>query len=103
MLNRTIAPSIKDAIEFNLKLKPYEKFVLDNGVEVYSVDAGVEDVLQLELVFYAGNNFETQNTVASASNYMLKAGTSNKTAFQIHEHFEYFGSFCKRGCSNEFA
>src|SRR5204863_5223080 len=36
-------------------------------------------------------------------NYMLKAGTSNKTAFQIHEHFEYFGSFCKRGCSNEFA
>jgi zinc protease len=101
MLDRTIAPPIKDAVEFNLLLKPYEKFVLDNGVEVYAVDAGVEEVLQLELVFYAGNCFETQNALATATNYMLKTGTSSKTAFQLNEHFEYYGSFCKRASYNE--
>jgi zinc protease len=101
MLDRTITPPIKDAIEFNLLLKPYEKFVLDNGVEVYAVDAGVEEVLQLELVFYAGNCFETQNALAAATNYMLKTGTSTKTAFQLNEHFEYYGSFCKRASYNE--
>ncbi|UAY52154.1 M16 family metallopeptidase [Ferruginibacter albus] len=103
MIDRTIAPSIKDAVEFDLKLKPYEKFVLDNGVEVYAVDAGVQEVLQLELVLYAGNSFETQNAVATATNYMLKSGTSGKTAFQLNEHFEYYGSFCKRACYNETA
>src|SRR5579871_3229230 len=97
-LDRTIAPPIKDAIEFDLQLKPYEKLVLDNGVEVYAVDAGVEEVLQFEIVFYAGNSFETQNAVATATSYGLKSGTSTKTAFQINEHFEYYGSFCKRGC-----
>jgi zinc protease len=34
---------------------------------------------------------------------MLKTGTSTKTAFQLNEHFEYYGSFCKRGCANETA
>ena len=103
MIDRTIAPPIKDAIEFDLKLKAYKKFVLDNGVEVYAVEAGVEEVLQVELVFSAGNSFETQNAVATATNYGLKSGTSAKTAFQLNEHFEYYGSFCKRGCAHETA
>ena len=103
MIDRTISPVIKDAIEFNLTLKPYEKFVLDNGVEVYAINAGAEDVLQLEMVFYAGNNFETENGVAAATNYMLRNGTSSKTAFQINEHFEYYGAYCNRTCYNETA
>lgn len=103
MLNRTEAPHIKDAIEFDLKLKPYESFKLDNGVPVYTVDAGAEDVLQLELVFYAGNWFEQQKSVAAATNYLLKNGTKNKTAFQLNEEFEYFGAYCSRSCYNETA
>ena len=103
MLNRTIAPNIKDAIEFDLHLKPYEKFILDNGVEVYAIDAGAQDVLQLEMVFNAGNSYETNNGVAAATSYMLKNGTSKKTAFEINEHFEYYGGYCNRGCQNETA
>ncbi len=103
MLNRTIAPPIKDAVHFNLQLKPYEHFTLDNGVPVYAVDGGVEDVLQLELVFYAGNWFEQQHLVASATNSLIKNGTVNKTAFEINEHFEYHGAFFNKSCYNETA
>jgi zinc protease len=103
MLNRSIAPHIKDAIEFDLQLKPYEKFVLDNGVEVYAINAGAEEVLQIEMVFFAGNNFETKNSVAATTNYLLKNGTSSKNAFQINDHFDYYGSYCTRACQNETA
>ncbi|MEO6731850.1 MAG: pitrilysin family protein [Ferruginibacter sp.] len=103
MIDRAKTPLIKDAIEFNLQLKPYEKFVLDNGVEVYAINAGAQDVLQIELVFFAGNSYETQNGVAAAANYMLRNGTSTKTAFQINEHFEYYGAYCNRTCYNETA
>ena len=102
-MNRSTAPKIKDAIEFNLQLKPYEHFTLDNGVPVYTIDAGAEDVLQLELVFYAGNWFEQQKSVAAATNYLLKNGTSKKTAFQLNEEFEYYGAYCNRTCYNETA
>lgn len=103
MINRTIAPPIKDAIDFNLHLKPYEKYSLDNGVDVYAVDAGTEEVIQLEVVFYAGNWYEEQNLVAATTNFLLKNGTSSKTAFQINEHFEYYGSYLNRSCYNETA
>ncbi len=101
MLNRIQAPIIKDATEFDLKLKPYEKYVLDNGVEVYAVNAGTQEVMSVELVFKAGNWYEQQNNVAAATNYLIKNGTSNKTAFQLNEHFDYYGSHLSRGCYNE--
>lgn len=103
MLNRTEAPAIKDAIEFNLQLKPYEHVVLDNGVEVFAIDAGAQDVLQMEWVFYAGNSTESQAGVAAATNFMLKNGTTTKSAFDINEHFDYYGAYCQRACYNETA
>jgi len=103
MLNRTQPPLIKDAIEFDLQLKNYDKYVLSNGVEVYAIDAGAEDVLQMECVFFAGNTFENQNMVAAATNYLLKNGTSTKSAFQINEHFDFYGAYCNRTCHHETA
>jgi predicted Zn-dependent peptidase len=103
MIDRTSAPLIKDAIEFDLKLKPYQKMVLNNGVEVYAINAGEQELLQLEIVFYAGNSYEANKGVALATNFMLKNGTSTKTAFQINEHFEYYGAYCNRYCYNETA
>ena len=102
-LNRKLPPLIKDAIEFDLKLKPYEKHVLNNGTEVFVIDAGAEEVLQLEWVFYAGNWFENKNLVAASTNFLLKNGTSKKNAFQLNEHFEYYGSYLNRSCYNETA
>ena len=103
MIDRTSAPLIKDAIDFDLKLKPYQKMVLNNGVEVYAINAGEQELLQLEIVFYAGNSYEANKGVALATNFMLKNGTSTKTAFQINEHFEYYGAYCNRSCYNETA
>jgi len=103
MLNRKESPFIKDAVEFNLQLKPYQKYTLDNGVPVYAIDAGAQEVVQIELVFYAGNWFEEQKSVAAATNYLLKNGTSGKTAFEINEEFEYYGAYCNRSCFNETA
>lgn len=102
-MNRKLAPAIKDAIEFNLHLKPYQQFILDNGVPVYAIDAGAQEVVQVEMVFYAGNWFEQQNNVAAATNYLLKNGTSNKSAFQLNEEFEYYGAYLKRACYSETA
>ena len=101
MLNRSIAPPITDAVNFHLELKPYEKFTLDNGVPVYAINAGAEEVMSVEIIFFAGNSFEEKNVVAAATNFLLKNGTSKKKAFQINEHFEYYGSFLNRACYNE--
>ncbi len=101
MPDRKQAPGIVDAVNFDLKLKPAERYTLDNGVEVYAVNAGAEEVLSFEWIFYAGNWFEEKNLVAATSNFLLRNGTSSRTAFQINEHFEYYGSYLNRACYNE--
>ena len=103
MLERTKAPEIVDAVNFNLHLKPYKKFTLKNGVDVYTVEAGAEEVMSIEWVYYAGNWYEDKNLVAATTNLMLKNGTSAKTAFQVNEHFEYYGSYLNRSCHSETA
>ncbi|MBI1342069.1 MAG: insulinase family protein [Terrimonas sp.] len=101
MINRKAPPAIIDATDFQLTLKPAEKYTLDNGVEVYAVHAGSQEVMMVEWVFFAGNSYEEKNLVAAATNGLIKNGTSVKTAFQINEHFEYYGSHLNRSCYNE--
>lgn len=102
-LDRTIAPPIKDAIEFDIALKPYEKFFLSNGAPVYYINDGAEEVTMIEWVFNAGNSFENKNMVAAATNFLVRNGTTKKTAFEINEHFEYYGAYLNRSSQNETA
>lgn len=103
MQNRTVAPVIKEPVEFDVKLPPYEKTILSNGIEVYSVNMGAEEVVLVNWVFCAGNWYEEKKAVASATNFLLKNGTTQKTAFQLNEHFEYYGSHLSRACYSEMA
>ena len=103
MLDRTIPPEIKDAVDFNVQLKQTENYILDNGVPVYSINAGAQELTMIELIFYAGNWYEEQNIVAATTNHLLKNGTSKKSAFEINEHFEYYGAYLNRNCYNEVA
>ncbi|MFY7652176.1 MAG: M16 family metallopeptidase [Chitinophagaceae bacterium] len=102
-MNRLQAPPIVDAVEFDLKLKPYDFYTLDNGIPVYAVNAGAQDVVMVEWVFNAGNWYEEKNIVAATTNFLLKNGTKQKNAFAINEHFEWHGAHINRHCYNETA
>jgi zinc protease len=103
MLDRSVAPPIVDAVNFNLQLQPYQKYILKNGVEVYTVNAGTEDVMMVEWVFDAGNWYESKNLQAAVTNHLLKNGTSKKSAYDINEHFDYYGAYLSRACHAETA
>jgi zinc protease len=103
MLNRTIAPVIKDPVEFDIQLPQCAKYTLSNGVEVFALDMGTEDTLMVEWVFHAGNWYEDKKAIATATNFLLKNGTAAKNAFAINEHFEYYGAYLNRNCFSESA
>ena len=103
MVIRSIAPPIKDPVDFKIVLPPSRQISLSNGVEVYIVEANAEETVMFNWVFYAGNSYENKNTVAAATNYLLKNGTSRMTAFDIHEHFDFYGAYLNRSAYNETA
>ena len=102
-IDRSVTPPIVDAIHLNISLPMYEKHVLSNGVESYLFNMGTQDTMMVNWIFDAGNWFEEKNLVASATNHMLKNGTTSRNAFAINEHFEFYGSYLNRNCYHETA
>src|SRR5579872_6461834 len=102
-LNRSIPPPIKDAKEFELELPPYTRHTLSNGVEWYAIDLGKVDAMMVSWIFDAGNCYEPGNGIAAAVNSLLKNGTTGRKAFDISEHFDYYGAYLNRACHHETA
>ncbi len=102
-LNRKIAPPIHDAVEFDYVLPPINLEHLDNGLPLYWLNAGVQDVVAIDWIFPAGIWFEKKPSVANAVAGLLKNGTSKRTAHEIHEALEFYGANLKTGASNDFA
>lgn len=103
MPDRTIAPEIHDAIEFDYKLPPIHEEKLDNHIPVYWLDAGTQDVVQVDWVFPAGLWYEQKPSVAQATATLLKNGTSRYSAGQISEALEFYGAQLKTAASNDYA
>ncbi|MCF8448970.1 MAG: insulinase family protein [Taibaiella sp.] len=100
-IDRTIVPDIHDAVEFDYKLPGVNAEKLDNGLPLYWLDAGVQDVVQIDWVFPAGLWYEQKASVAHATAGLFKSGTSRYTSEQIHEALEFYGAQLKVNAGND--
>lgn len=103
LTDRTVAPAMHDAVEFDYKLPGINKETLDNGLPLYWLNAGVQDVVQIDWIFPAGLWYEQKPSVAHAVAGLLKSGTSKYTSVQIHEALEFYGAQLKVAAGNDYA
>ena len=68
-------------------------FRLDNNIDVYTIEAGSEDLMKLEFIFDAGQTSEKIPLVSSATNIMLTEGTENYSADSLNHTFDFYGTF----------
>ena len=90
MPNRSIAPLI--SAPGNICLPEVEIYRLDNGIPVYEINAGTQEVLKLEVIVDAGRAFEQKANIGKATMNQLKEGTKQFTAPQIAQKLDYHGS-----------
>lgn len=65
---------------------------LSNGVEVFFVSGGSQEVLKLELIFFAGRWYEIQYGSSHFSGNLLTKGTKSKNSYQIAQLFDRYGA-----------
>jgi predicted Zn-dependent peptidase len=94
-LDRKIAPIIHDAIAFDYVLPPIKAEKLNNGIPFYWLNAGVQDVVQVDWVFPAGLWYEEKEAISQAVAGQLKNGTSKRSAAEINEALEFYGANLK--------
>jgi zinc protease len=66
---------------------------LRNGIPVWLIDAGSEDVLRLEIVVRAGQITEELPLLSSTTLMMLNEGTENHSAEEFNTLLDFHGAF----------
>lgn len=102
MINRKETPPIHDAISFDYHLQPVQKEIFQNNVPIWWLNAGTQDVIQLDWVFHAGLWHEQQTAVAQSVASLLRNGTTSKSALEINEAIEYYGASLKVSPNNDY-
>ncbi len=91
MLNRTLAPESKhiDEIHFIEPLKQQ----LDNGISVFTVNAGKQELVRIEFIFENVNWNPSRPLEAISASHLISNGTPELTAREIADQVDYYGAF----------
>lgn len=90
MLDRTTAPDFVKSNTFNL-IEPDRKR-LSNGMDVFFIYGGSQDVLKIELLFKAGRWYESKWGVSYFTSHQLSKGTQSKSSYDIAQLFDRYGA-----------
>lgn len=101
MLNRTAAPAFH-AIE-HIDIPQAQISQLNNGIKVYTINSGSQELVKLEFIFKAGMYYQAHPLIASCTNNLIETGSSKYTANQISERIDYYGGFLELETGQDFA
>lgn len=91
MINRNNPPAT--SLVAPLPFLMPEKLVLSNGVPVYLVNGGTQEIIRIEMLFEAGGYNEHKPLVAQSTANLLISGTKTKNQATISETLDFFGSY----------
>lgn len=99
MIDRAQAPAFGQVEKIELlRAKP---IVLANGLKVFSIDGGEQDLVRIEFIF-ANIAYDPKNPLqAFACNTMLNDGTSELSSTEIADRVDYYGSFLQTDYTND--
>ncbi len=100
MLNRTVAPAFNQVSDINF-IQPISK-QLANGLPVYILNAGEQELVRIEFIFENGNWSTQKPLQAVAVNGLINSGTSKLAAKQIADGVDYYGAFLQTEYSADF-
>jgi predicted Zn-dependent peptidase len=101
ILDRLTPPALK-AIE-KIIIPRAEKHILDNGIPLYVVNAGFQDLVKVDLIFGNLTYDPSQPLLSSATNRMLAEGTAIHSALEIADLIDYYGCFYSTEESPDFS
>ncbi len=75
----------------NLVVPPPDVWHLANGIPVYETNLGTQDILKLELVFFAGRPYERKKLASRCAAALMREGTRQRTSAELAETIDYYG------------
>ena len=75
--------------------------MLKNGIPVFLIDAGTEEILRMEFIFNAGQVKEEKPLVSSTCNMMLSEGSEKYTSEELNRLLDFYGVFLNQSAERD--
>ncbi len=92
-IDRKIIPEVKSPDIKGINLEEPQECILDNGIPVYVIDSGKQDLIRLDVIFKAGQYVEPAPLLALATGRIMKEGTSRYSSKEIAETIDHYGTY----------
>ncbi len=99
-IDRKKIPALNDIGK--IKIQEAEISTLDNGIPVYTISAGFQDLVKIELLFTDASFDPAQPIISSAANRMLSEGSSTHSSQQLAEMIDAYGAFYETEESSDY-
>lgn len=100
MIDRKIEPTISDIDTINYLLP--EKWELSNGIKVWGINGGSQELVKIDFIFDAGTWYQPANLIAGLTNAFMNQGTKKYSAQKIAEIFDYRGAYLNLNADQQF-
>ena len=101
MIDRKKGPKI--STEFDLSLTGVKESILDNGIELYEVNTGTQNIIKIDLVFRTGRVHEISRAIASSALSLIREGSTRHSSEELAYEYDFYGATVKTACNMEYA
>lgn len=90
MIDRIKGPQVK---EITISTFPeFEQIRLSNGMELYILNAGTQNIFKLDLVFHGGRRYESKSGVARMCASIIREGIKGMNSEELSEYWDFYGA-----------
>ncbi len=100
-INRLIEPAVEKVSSVSL-LEPTH-FSLSNGIPVYAIAGGRQEVIKTEVIFPAGSRYQQVPLQAISCNKLMCEGTQKHDAASLAEALDFYGAYLENECNTDTA
>jgi zinc protease len=99
LLDRTQAPQFRPVTEVPLMVP--KKLVLSNGIPVFLINSGTQEVVKIEIWSNAGSRFAALPVTAGACAKLMTEGTTTRSAEDVANAFDLYGAHVESASDKE--
>jgi zinc protease len=101
MIDRIKPPPFRTIDKIEIPRAEHRK--LDNGMDLFMISAGSQEITRIEFIFRAGMYHQPNTLIASCTNGLLESGTRSFTANQLSDGIDFFGSYLELQVEQDYA
>lgn len=101
MIDRSVQPEF--IVPQNLTFEEPAELKLSNGGSIYTYEKAGSGVVKIELLFEAGEKYQSVDLQAKLTSLLIGAGTIKMTAEEIENKLDFYGAYYKVSCEKDTA